>query len=204
MSKGDRSSRLSRILHALCNKLFAGDEDDKRAARLQWLSMFFGRTVTTSKLLTERELHQAVEQLMKEVPGDVADRYRFRERASGRPRRSAGKVVAMPNRSGATNRQVWKVRQLEQYLAWNAAPQRLEAFLFERYGVRRPDHLQFRQAGEVIEALVRIAARRDLKAQLGEEHAVTQPELVQAVADLKDRLRTWSPAGDAPETGSPV
>jgi len=194
------SRKLAAVMHALSAPRFAPLRGDElRDARLGWLSTLLGRTITTSKSLSAAELKQAVDQLMREVPEEIARKYRRVDGGYTRRKRGDGKVVAMPNRSGATVRQAWKIRQLEAWLHWAPSPERLSVFLADRYHVRRPEHLQFRQAHQVIESLFAISARDRVKQREGDAHPVTNPELAAEIAGLKIALRSWQPPDPSPD-----
>lgn len=59
----------------------------------------------------------------------------------------------------ATEKQVWKIRQLEKQLKWDDNSKRLAAFLKKYYGVERPEWLTKGQAWKVIESLKKVASR---------------------------------------------
>jgi len=192
-----------KLFHALANKRFPGlAADDLRDARLGWLSLLLGRTVTSSKTLDQAELKRAVDQLMREVPEAIAQKYR---RAAGgyRPRRQPTahglqpNLVMMPNRAAVTEEQLRLIAQLEQLLGWAGVPERLGAFLRQWYGVREARALDFRKAGRLIESLAAVAARARVHARLGQDHPVSRAEITAEMRVVKDELHRWHP--DPPE-----
>jgi hypothetical protein len=197
---GDAMNRdpLFRVFHALASKRFPGlGADDLRDARLGWLSLLLGRTVTSSKTLDQAELKRAVDQLMKEVPAAIAQKYR---RAAGgyRPRRQPTadglqpNLVMMPSRAAITDEQLRFIAQLEQLLGWAGVPERLGAFLQQWYGVRDARALDFGKAGRLVESLSAVAARARVKARLGQDHPVSRQEITAQVQAVKDELHAWS------------
>lgn len=61
------------------------------------------------------------------------------------------------NRPGmASNKQVWKIRQLEKKLGWYDNPKRLASFLRKWYGVDRPEWLTSHDAWKAIESLKKV------------------------------------------------
>ena len=189
---------LFRVFHALASKRFPGlGADDLRDARLGWLSLLLGRTVTSSKTLDQAELKRAVDQLMKEVPAAIAQKYR---RAAGgyrrRPQPTAHglqpNLVMMPSRAAVTDEQLRFIAQLEQLLGWADVPERLAVFVQRWYGVLAAGALDFRKAGRLIESLAAVAARGRIKARLGQDHPVSRAEITVEVRAVKDQLHAWS------------
>jgi hypothetical protein len=56
----------------------------------------------------------------------------------------------------ASNKQIWKIRQLEKELGWDDNPKRLTSFLRKWYGVERPEWLSSRNAWKAIESLKKV------------------------------------------------
>jgi hypothetical protein len=193
-----RQRKLFSIFHALANKRFAPlVTDELRDARLGWLSLLLGRTVTSSKTLGARELKLAADQLMREVPEAIAQKYRRAAGGYRRRRDRAGETVMMPNRGVVTEQQLHMVGSLEKLLGWDTVPERLRGFLQQWYGVRDARELTFRDASRLIESLCAVAARSRVKIRLGQDHPVSREEITAEVRVIKDDLHRWHP--DPPE-----
>lgn len=96
---------------------------------------------TVVKRLTNQE---RISQLTKQQARKVIEE--LEQRANGRP-------------GMASNRQVFKIRELEQQLGWAENPKRLRAFLKKYYRVDRPEWLTGRAAWRAIESLKKMLER---------------------------------------------
>lgn len=160
--------RLMQLWNQRCP--FKGDES--RDARLVYLARVIGHALGSSSELTDAEATAAIRALESEK----------------------GKVVGFPNRNLITKGQIWKIRQIESYLGWASVPERLAGYLrVTCRGTDRPEKLGFRQAIGVIDGLLRLQARGNIKAVKGEAYKVPRPELAAEVVRIQKALRYWRP-----------
>jgi hypothetical protein len=152
----------SRTFHTLWTK-YAGNAA-QRDDRLSFCARMLGRAVDSTKELSDDDFDMLIKELRKLML------------------QGSGRVVSMKGGAvtGASSEQQWKIRQLEAYLGWKAAPERLSGFLREKYHVERPEQLSARDAWRVIESLFGIAAA-------GFKGAAKRAE----VKRLKGVMQTW-------------
>ena len=103
---------------------------------------------------------------------------------------------SMP-KDGPSDAQLWKIRQIEQYLGWGRPgkdERRLAGFLRTKFHVDQPEELTADSASSAIEALCAVGARQRIKARKGKAYAVKRAELTREVARLKHELQEWRPA----------
>lgn len=177
---GDRWKRIG-------NEALIRDAAESRDARLVYTAQIIGRVGDSAKDLTAAELRQVIARLRSERPGNIPP--------GNIP---GGKVVRFPNRNLITQRQIWKIRQVERYLGWASRPERLAGFLRATCrGATRPERLGFRVAIGVIDGLVRLAARERVRRERGDPaYRVSAHELAAAVEQVKGELASWQPAAD--------
>lgn len=60
----------------------------------------------------------------------------------------------------ASNRQLWKIRQMEQQLGWSEQPKRLQGFIGKFYKVDRIEWLTSGQAWRLIESLKKLIEKQ--------------------------------------------
>lgn len=107
---------------------------------------------TVVKRLTNQE---RISQLTKQQARKVIEE--LEQRANGRP-------------GMASQKQIWKIRQLEKDLGWDQNPARLRAFLKKYYRVDRPEWLTGRAAWRAIESLKKIKERGTDAGAAGQGH----------------------------------
>ncbi len=157
-----KNTKALRLLHTLWGQYSpAEDAAESRADRLAYLSRVVGRPVASAKELSAEELRAASNRLLHDLTSTAL----------------------------ASQRQVWKIRQIERYLGWNRQRIRLETFLWKMYRARRPEDLSARNAWRSIEALVRIAARALAK----DEGSGTPAEVREWTRRVKQQLESWRP-----------
>lgn len=199
------SPRQVKILHTLWSARLrrAGQRPRPERAREQRLQLFaeiVGHAVASSRELSWREANRVIHRLLEEArrqnqapsgaPGAEPEDKIAEDRA----------LAATPNAapSGSlTDAQLWKIRQIEQYLGWGRPgkdERRLDAFLRAKFHADRPEDLTPDSASGTIEALCAVGARQRIKARKGKAHAVKGAELTREVAALKRELQEWRPA----------
>ena len=199
------SPRQVKILHTLWSARLrrAGQRprpERSREERLQHIAAIVGHAVASSRELSWREANRVIHRLLEETRTE-------NRLPSGAPAGGPegeigeGRVLSEPPDaapSGAlTDAQLWKIRQIEQYLGWGRPgkdERRLDAFLRVKFHVDRPEDLTPDSASGVIEALCAVGARQRIKARKGKAHAVKRVELTREVARLKRELQEWRPA----------
>ncbi len=169
-----------RRMMQLWNAKYPSSGEDSRDVRLVFLAQVVGHPVRTSTNLTNAEAAAAIRALEG----------------------AKGKVLAFPNRTGVTKKQVWKLRQIEAYLGWADEPRRLEGYLREKCsGALCPEELGFRQAIGAIDGLLRLKARENIKRAKGEGYKVGRAELAAEVRRIQEELRAWRPGVGAAARG---
>jgi hypothetical protein len=171
-----------RVMHAMWRKLCAiRDPEELRIARLEYTAKVLDRRVSSATEMTGGELKILIDQMMYDL-----------SHAHRRVPRSGIKVVEMPRTGEISREQIWKIKQLEAWLGWRSAPERLEGFLKKLFDERLPGDLTFQQGWRAIESLFSLAARARARAALGREPS--EPELRAERRRLKEQLRHWRPA----------
>ena len=205
-----------------------------REERLEHIAEIVGHAVTSSKDLSWREANRVIHRLLEEVradglspsgglpaapeaegspaevsatassggpPPDLSSRAVASEEGSG-PQAPLSQGVG--GQGGASEAQIWKIRQIEQYLGWGRPgknEERLDGFLRAKLHVDRPEELTADQAWRAIEALCAAGARERIKARKGRAYAVKRAELTREVAALKQELQE-SPARSRQRAGA--
>ena len=165
------------------------DVGESRDGRLHYIAAVVGHPVGSANDLTAAEIAQVTLSLEHDLSAKAP--------ASSTPASLAGKVLRFPNRAGISKRQLWKIRQIEQYLGWGRPgkdERRLAGFLRTKFHVDQPEDLTADSASSAIEALCGVGARQRIKARKGKAYAVKRAELTREVARLKHELQEWRPA----------
>jgi len=159
------------------------DAKEKKYERLRWLAQRVGRLVDSANDLSEEELEKCIRELQRSQESGVRSQ----------------KLKRFPNTSGITDRQLWKIWQLEHFLGWAGNPARLEGFLRAKFHESNPKFLSHAQAWRLIEMLFAIAAREEAKQRRPSASSgpVSAGELKGARAKLKRLLETWRPESAA-------
>ena len=205
------SPRQVKILHTLWSAKLrrAGRRprpERARDERLQHISEIVGHEVASSRELNWREANRVIHRLLEEArsasisPGGGAPTGAVVETDDGRalPAEPGGlpSEGSMP-KDGPSDAQLWKIRQIEQYLGWGRPgkdERRLAGFLRTKFHVDQPEELTADSASSAIEALCAVGARQRIKARKGKAYAVKRAELTREVARLKHELQEWRPA----------
>ena len=185
-----------------------------RAERLEHIAEIVGHAVTSSKDLSWREANRVIHRLLEEVRAEglsPSGRLPAAPEGEGSPAEvSAAASSGGPPpegsgpQGGASEAQLWKIRQIEQYLGWGRPgknEKRLDGFLRAKLHVERPEELTADQAWRAIEALCAAGARGRIKARKGRAYAVKRAELTREVAALKQELQ-GSPAHSRQRAGA--
>lgn len=167
-----------------------------RQARLEYISTVVGREIESSKELSWREANQAIRRLLAET---AVNRFPAPETLAVPERAGEGAeaAVAPAPVDAPSEEQLWKIRQIAQYLGWSQPGQpaaRLSGFLRVKFHVETPEQLTQDQAWRAIEALCAAGARERVKTRKGKSCRVVQEELTREVAALKHELQQWRPA----------
>lgn len=160
--------------------------DASRQERLQHISEIVRRPVRSSKDLNWREANQVIERLLQEAGTHGALRAQT-------PFAEIEEVAGIPE-GGLSSAQVWKIRQIAQYLGWSGSGEwgkRLTGFLRTKFHVERPEELTHDQAWRAIEALCAAGARERIQKRKGKGYSVSHEELTQEVSALKQELQSW-------------
>ena len=205
------SPRQVKILHTLWSAKLrrAGQRlrpERSREERLRRIGEIVGHAVASSRELSWREANRVIHRLLEETraenrspsgaPGPGA------ETETGLGRASSGEPGGLLSegsgpKGGPSDAQLWKIRQIEQYLGWGRPgkeERRLAGFLRAKFHVDRPEDLTPDSASGAIEALCAVGARQRIKARKGKAYAVKRAELTREVARLKHELQEWRPA----------
>lgn len=166
-----------------------------RTVQLRQISEIVGHEVDTCKALNWQEANQVIHRLLEElgprkpIPAGVD---------AERPSEGAAAVVAEAHpilspvdAPSASDTQLWKIRQIEQFLGWSrrgGTAKRLAGFLRVKFHVGRPEQLAHDQAGRVMEALCAVGARQRIQKRKGKDHAVGKEELAREVSAIKQEL----------------
>ncbi|MCZ6492390.1 MAG: DUF1018 domain-containing protein [Acidobacteria bacterium] len=166
-----------------------------RTVQLRQISEIVGHEVDTCKALNWQEANQVIHRLLEElgprkpIPAGVD---------AERPSEGAAAVVAEAHpilspvdAPSASDTQLWKIRQIEQFLGWSrrgGTAKRLAGFLRVKFHVERPEQLAHDQAGRVMEALCAVGARQRIQKRKGKDHAVGKEELAREVSAIKQEL----------------
>ena len=196
------SPRQVKILHTLWSARLrrAGQRprpERSREQRLQHIAEIVGHAVASSRELSWREANRVIHRLLEETRAE--NRSPSSTPAAG-PEVGEGRVLSAPPNAapsgGPSDAQLWKIRQIEQYLGWGRPgkdERRLDGFLRAKFHVDRPEDLTPDSASGAIEALSAVGARQRIKARKGKTHAVKRTELTREVARLKHELQEWRP-----------
>ena len=205
------SPRQVQLLHALWSaRLRRANRkllpERSRLERLRHFAEIVGHEVATSRELSWREANRVIHRLLEEVriPGPPPSRAAAgTSKAASEPKAHAASVAPgdlpceVPERKdGPSDAQVWKIRQIEQYLGWGQPgkdERRLAGFLRAKFHVKQPEELTADSASGAIEALCAVGARERIKARKGKRYAVKRAELTAEIAALKHELQEWRP-----------
>lgn len=163
-----------------------------RETRLRGIAEIVGREVRSSKDLTWREANRVIQRWLEEARGPGA--------LGGMEVGAAGRGTAPTPADRPSEAQLWKIRQIEQYLGWGAPDRpgqkekRLAGFLKKKFHVDGPEQLSHDQGWRAIEALCAVGARERIRARKGKTYSVKHAELTRAVASLKAELQEGRPA----------
>lgn len=202
------SPRQLKILHTLWSARVrrAGKRprpERSREERLSHIAEIVGHTVASSRELSWREANRVIHRMLEEarvrerLPGGAAAAGTGEEAGQVQVAASAAETPETAPSGGLSESQLWKIRQIEQYLGWGRPgkdERRLDGFLRAKLHVDRPEDLSADSASAAIEALCAVGARLRIKARKGKTHAVKRAELTREVAALKRELQEWRPA----------
>jgi len=205
------SPRQVKILHTLWSAKLrrAGRRprpERSREERLRQIAEIVGHAVASSRELNWREANRVIHRLLEEArveslspSGGAA---LGAEAEAGQGRALSAEPGGLPSegfgpKDRPSDAQLWKVRQIEQYLGWGRPgkdERRLAGFLRTKFHVDQPEDLTADSASSAIEALCGVGARQRIKARKGKAYAVKRAELTREVARLKHELQEWRPA----------
>lgn len=178
-----------------------------REERLRQIGEIVGHAVASSRELSWREANRVIHRLLEEARANGSAPIAA---AAVGPLTETGSESSWAAASGGppagvsgpegkpSDAQLWKIRQIEQYLGWGRPAQRderrLASFLRTKFQVDCPEDLTSDSASRAIEALCAVGARQRIKARKGKSYAVKRAELTREVAALKRELQEWRPA----------